>query len=175
MRKFLGMMGLAAVLAGCAGSQSMHGKGSPDAMCELKPTKGNQVQGTVEFRQREGYVLVTARVEGLTPGKHGFHIHEKGDCSAPDGTSAKGHFNPHGHDHGAPAGKVRHAGDLGNLKADSKGVAKYSYKDKTISLSGKASIIGKGVIVHEKEDDLTSQPTGNAGARVACGVIKSVK
>src|ERR1700679_1413380 len=88
---------------------------SNSAVAELSPTKGNTVHGEVKFVQKDGYVLVTAHVEGLTPGKHGFHIHEVGNCSAPDGSSAKGHFNPTNQEHGGPDSKVRHEGDLGNL------------------------------------------------------------
>ncbi|HVZ79853.1 MAG TPA: superoxide dismutase family protein [bacterium] len=145
------------------------------AVCELAPTQGNKVMGTVKFIQHKGYVTVKAHVTGLTPGKHGFHIHESGDCSAPDASSAKGHFNPGKHDHGAPGAADRHAGDLGNLNANAKGVANYTRNDKVIQLTGPDSIIGRGMIVHEKVDDYKTQPTGNAGARVACGEIKLVK
>jgi superoxide dismutase, Cu-Zn family len=144
-----------------------------NAVCELKPTQGNHVTGKVQFFQKKGFVLVKARIEGLTPGKHGFHIHEAGDCSAPDASSAKGHFNPGKHHHGGPYAHERHAGDLGNLKANSKGVADYERKYKTMRLSGDNSIVGKAIIVHEKEDDFKTQPSGNAGARVACGVIEA--
>ncbi len=142
------------------------------AVAELSPTKGNTVHGEVKFVQKDGYVLVTAHVEGLTPGKHGFHIHEVGNCSAPDGSSAKGHFNPYHKDHGGPLAADRHAGDLGNLTANEKGIANYTHKDKIIQLSGDDSIVGRGVIVHGATDDFKTQPTGNAGARVACGVIQ---
>jgi Cu-Zn family superoxide dismutase len=143
------------------------------AVANLTGTKGHEkVTGTIEFVEKDGGVLVTAHVEGLTPGDHGFHIHEKGDCSAPDGASAGGHFNPSSHKHGAPDAAEHHEGDLGNLTADKDGKA-----DKTMTLTdvslgdGANSVVGKGFIVHEKKDDLTTQPTGNAGARVACGVI----
>lgn len=175
MKRFLAV-GIFAVMVGCGlGSAKAEEVKALKAVCVLSPTKDNKVTGTVDFIQEKDGVRVIANLEGLTPGKHGFHIHEKGDCSAPDGASAKGHFNPAKHDHGAPGSKMRHEGDLGNVKANSKGVAKYSYKDKTIVLEGKDSIIGKGVIVHAGEDDFKTQPTGNAGARVACGVIKLVK
>ena len=143
------------------------------ALCKLRPTQGNQVTGFVKFTQKKNSVKVWAHVEGLTPGKHGFHIHECGDCSASDGSSAKGHFNPGKHQHGGPVAKERHAGDLGNLNANSKGVAEYEKSDKTIHLTGEDSIIGKAVIIHEKVDDYKTQPTGNAGARIACGVIQT--
>ena len=102
-------------------------------------------------------------------------MHEKGDCSAPDGTSAGGHFNPGGKPHAARDAAARHAGDLGNLKADPYGLARVDFVDSTLSLSGPDSIVGKAVIIHEKADDFTTQPTGNAGARQACGVIEAAK
>ena len=118
---------------------------------------------------------VVADISGLTPGKHGFHIHEYGDCSSDDGTSAGGHFNPNGMPHSMPTSEQRHVGDLGNIEADKDGKAHLDYFDTVISFSGKNSIVGRGLIVHEKEDDLKTQPTGAAGARVACGVIGVVK
>ena len=145
------------------------------AVAALSPTKGSHVSGTVTFTPVTGGVRIVADVTGLTPGEHGFHIHEFGDCSAPDATSAGGHFNPHHTQHGAPDAAVRHAGDFGNLEADASGKANYERVDTTISLDGADSIVGHGVIVHEKVDDLKTQPTGNAGARVACGVIGVAK
>ena len=141
----------------------------------LSPTKGSNVLGVVTFTKVEGGVMIVADVTGLTPGKHGFHIHEFGDCSAADATSAGGHFNPSHMEHGAPDASMRHAGDFGNLEADESGKAHYERVDTIISLTGAHSIIGYGIIVHEKADDLKSQPTGNAGARVACGVIGVAK
>ena len=141
----------------------------------LSPTKGSNVSGVVRFTKVEGGVMIVADVTGLTPGKHGFHIHEFGDCSAADATSAGGHFNPGHMEHGAPDASMRHAGDFGNLEADESGKAHYERVDTMISLKGADSIIGHGLIVHEKADDLKSQPTGNAGARVACGVIGVAK
>ena len=116
-------------------------------------------------------IRVIVDMEGLSPGDHGFHVHEYGDCSAPDGTSAGGHFNPDGQPHGAPTDTERHVGDLGNISADGMGMAHLEWTDTFLSFSGPHSIVGRGVIVHAGADDLTSQPTGNAGARVACGVI----
>jgi len=142
------------------------------AVAVLSPTQGNNVHGMVFFIPETEGVRVVADLTGLTPGKHGFHIHEKGDCSTPDATSAGGHFNPEHSQHGAPTATMRHAGDFGNLTANEKGVAHYERVDSNIKLTGDNSIIGKGVIVHGKEDDLTSQPAGNAGPRVACGVIQ---
>ena len=111
-------------------------------------------------------------INGLTPGKHGFHIHEKGDCSAADASSAGGHFNPTGMPHGGRRGSQRHLGDLGNITADKSGIARFAFTDGWITLAGVNSIIGHAVVVHAQADDLKSQPSGNAGARVACGVIE---
>jgi len=115
---------------------------------------------------------VVADIEGLNPGqKHAFHIHQFGDCTSSDGMSAGGHYNPEGHQHGLPEKEMRHAGDLGNLTADNDGKAHYEITVSNISVAGmKNPIIGRGVIVHAKVDD-GSQPVGNAGGRIACGVI----
>jgi len=145
------------------------------AVCILYPTEGNETSGIVKFTQTSEGIKIVADVNGLTPGKHGFHIHELGDCSSPDGKSAGGHFNPTNKKHGSPDAEERHVGDLGNLVADDNGRAHYERLDKVISLNGPNSIFGRGIIVHAGEDDLTSQPTGNAGARLACGVIGLAK
>ncbi|MBN4056762.1 superoxide dismutase family protein [bacterium AH-315-J21] len=145
------------------------------AIVVMAPTEGNDVHGTIEFTAVEGGVRVVANVTGLTPGAHGFHVHEFGDCTKLDGKSAGGHFNPEGVEHGGPNAAVRHVGDLGNLVADENGVATMDVVDKMLSFSGSHSIIGRGVIIHAGADDLTSQPTGAAGARLACGVIGSAK
>ena len=137
----------------------------------INPTEGNQAQGTVEFTLEAGGVRVIANLTGLTEGDHGFHIHEKGDCSAADGTSAGGHFNPEGKAHGAPDAAERHVGDLGNITAAASGQATYNRLDTHLDLDGTNSIIGLAVIVHALPDDF-SQPTGAAGARVGCGVIE---
>lgn len=141
------------------------------AVAVLHPTDGHDVHGVVTFERSGDGVTVTADVRGLAPGSHGFHVHQHGDCSAPDGASAGGHFNPTGHDHGGPGSVVRHVGDLGNIVADAEGNAHLVLTDSHLSLDGSNSIIGRGLIVHASEDDLTSQPTGAAGARVACAVI----
>jgi len=146
--------------------------GPLQAVAELQPTQGNNVKGTVTFTEVADGVRVVAEITGLAPGEHGFHVHEKGDCSAPDATSAGDHFNPTGQPHGAADAMERHDGDMGNIEADASGEAKLNYIDHNISLvAGERSVIGRGVIVHANPDDLTSQPSGNAGARVACGVI----
>ncbi|MFW6371606.1 MAG: superoxide dismutase family protein, partial [Bacteroidota bacterium] len=137
----------------------------------LHPTEGNNVSGTVTFTRNGSSIKVVAEIEGLTPGLHGFHIHEYGDCSAPDATSAGGHFNPDDSDHGGPNDEERHVGDLGNIEAGEDGRARLELTDTVISFTGPNSVIGRAVVVHEKEDDLTSQPTGDAGGRLACGII----
>jgi Cu-Zn family superoxide dismutase len=158
----------ALALAGC-NSVNLR---SPTATAKLAPTSDSAVSGTVSFAQQGDKVLVEARISGLTPGLHGFHVHERGNCTAPDGSSAGPHFNPHSAAHGGPDSSSRHAGDLGNIEAGADGVAVYRAEVGGISLgTGADSIIGRSVIVHEKPDDLRSQPAGNAGARLACGLI----
>lgn len=142
------------------------------AHCVLSPTKGNTAEGIVTFTEVEGGVKIVAEVHHLTPGAHGFHIHEFGDCSAPDGSSAGGHFNPGHKKHGGPDAQERHAGDLGNLIADASGVAHYERIDTMIQLEGPDRIVGRSLIVHAQPDDFETQPTGNAGGRIACGVIE---
>ena len=144
------------------------------AIAVLHSASGSKVAGTVTFTKNGDTVQVVADITGLTPGKHGFHIHEFGDCSAADAASAGSHFNPMKKPHGAPDASDRHAGDLGNLEADSSGKAHLELKDNMMKFSGDTSILGRAVIVHEKADDW-SQPTGNAGGRVACGVIGVAK
>ncbi|HZT81037.1 MAG TPA: superoxide dismutase family protein [Gemmataceae bacterium] len=141
------------------------------AVCVLHPTKGSKVHGKVVFTAKGDSVEITGEVFGLTPGKHGFHVHQWGDCSSPDALSTGGHFNPEGKKHGGPHAKERHVGDLGNIVADESGKATIKITDKLITLHGAHSIIGRGLIVHAKEDDLKTDPTGEAGGRVACGVI----
>lgn len=145
------------------------------AVAVLHPTQGNNVTGTVHFSRTPGGIEITADVMGLSPGKHGFHIHQFGDCTAPDGTSAGGHFNPENQPHAGPDQAKRHVGDLGNIEADNSGNAHYARTDSYLKFSGRDSIIGRAVIVHAGEDDLRSQPSGNAGPRVACGVVGIAK
>jgi Cu-Zn family superoxide dismutase len=142
------------------------------AIAVLHPTAGQQCKGVVRFTQDGDSVKVVADIEGLTPNqKHAFHIHQYGDCSAADGMSAGGHYNPEKHQHGLPDSENRHAGDLGNVQADGDGKAHYEITVTNISLFGQLNpILGRGVIVHARPDD-GGQPVGNAGARIACGVI----
>ncbi|HTJ77630.1 MAG TPA: superoxide dismutase family protein [Rariglobus sp.] len=145
------------------------------AVVVLQPTAGNDVHGVVRFTQVGDGVHVVADVTGLKPGEHGFHIHEYGDLTSTDGTSTGGHFNPAHQHHGSPAAAEHHEGDLGNLKADVTGHATLDFVDASLALNGANSILGRGVIVHADADDLVSQPVGNAGKRVAAGVIGAAK
>lgn len=146
------------------------------ASAVIFPASGSSVKGTVTFLQVDGGVKVAADIEGLEPNsKHGFHIHQFGDLSSVDGTAMGGHFNPSGMEHSSPANEMRHVGDMGNIEADGSGKAHLEYTDSQIMLSGPASVIGRGVIVHAKEDDMKTQPTGNAGARIGQGIIGVVK
>lgn len=141
------------------------------AMANIGSTEGHKAKGSVKFTAENGGVRVVADLTGLAPGEHGFHIHQNGDCSAPDGSSAGGHYNPTGEPHGGPNSEHHHVGDLGNITADASGNAKMDQVFSFLSLSGTNSIVGHAVIVHQGKDDLTSQPSGAAGPRVGCGVI----
>ena len=173
-KRMLPIVLLGAVVAGCGAMGGGGGSGGATAVANLEPTKGNGTRGNVTFTQSGDKVRVTAQISGLRPGaEHGFHVHEKGDCSSGDGMSAGGHFNPAGKGHGNyHAGGDRHAGDLPNLKADGSGNAAASFEVSGLSVgSGAADVVGKGLIVHRDPDDYKSQPAGNAGPRLACAVI----
>lgn len=147
------------------------------AQAMLMPLGESVVGGLVRFTELPGGgVEVVGQIAGLTKnGTHGFHVHEFGDCSTPDGTSAGGHFTVGESHHGGPTSDGRHLGDLGNLKSDETGTAVIKSSDKMLSLSGPNSILGRAVVVHAGEDDLKSQPAGNSGPRIGCGVIGLVK
>jgi Cu-Zn family superoxide dismutase len=146
------------------------------AVAVLRATPGSTVEGTVTFAAvPAGGVAVKATLKGLAPGTHGFHVHEFGDCTAPDATSAGGHFNPKGTPHGAPTDAMHHAGDLGNVVAGADGTASLEWTDPAMVLEGPSGVVGHAVIVHANPDDLKTQPTGNAGGRMACGVIGIAK
>ena len=144
----------------------------PRATAPLQAKSGSQVGGTILFSEQPGGVRVVARVTGLKPNQeHGFHVHEKGDCSAPDAMSAGGHFNPTGEPHG-PQAMPHHGGDMPSLKADVAGNAEATFTIEGVTLAGATDgVIGKAVIVHAQPDDYATQPTGNSGGRIACGVI----
>jgi Cu-Zn family superoxide dismutase len=160
----------AALLAGC----SMMQPSGPTATAKLEATKGSKASGTATFAQVGDKVRVVASVGGLTPGQqHGFHVHEAGDCSSGDGMSTKGHFNPTGKPHAHFSTPERHTGDMPSLQADSNGNAKLDTTLDMMTLNpGANSIVGRGLIVHAAPDDYKTQPTGNAGARIACAVIQ---
>jgi Cu-Zn family superoxide dismutase len=145
----------------------------PSASAKLVPTKGNNTSGSVSFTQSGNKVLVIAEVYGLKPNaEHGFHIHDKGDCSSGDGMSTGGHFNPTTQAHGAHGTGSHHTGDLPSLVADANGNAKLKFESTSITIdSGLTNILGRGLIVHRDPDDFKTQPTGNAGPRLACAVI----
>jgi Cu-Zn family superoxide dismutase len=168
-RSLIAVAALAVVLGGC----STPTPPGPRATARLAPTTGNSTAGTVEFTQLSDRVAVQGEVSGLRPGaQHGFHIHEKGDCSSGDGMSAGGHFNPTSRQHGNHDMGEHHAGDLPSLQADAGGVARFRFESTTMSVgSGATDIVGKGLIVHRDPDDFVTQPTGNSGPRLACAVI----
>ena len=158
----------ALLLAACASPTPV-----TPAIAQLAPTTGNTASGRVTFMPLPGKVLVQGEVRGLKPNaEHGFHVHERGDCSSGDGMSTGGHYNPSGAPHGRHGAGPHHAGDLPSLMADANGVARFSFESTTISVgSGPADVVGKGLIVHRDPDDYRTQPTGNAGPRLACAVI----
>ena len=139
----------------------------------IEAKSGSKLSGKATLTETEGGVHVLLALEGVDPGEHGAHVHEKGDCSSPDGKSAGGHFNPAGHDHALPATPKRHLGDLGNLTIgkDGKGSLEITIPGANLKAGDPNSFAGKAIIVHAKKDD-GGQPTGNAGGRVGCGVIK---
>jgi len=146
------------------------------AAVTLQPTEGNQTAGMLRFAVVDGRIEVTGDVTGLGPGTtHAFHVHENGDCSAPDGSSAGGHFNPGSTDHGRVGHGEHHAGDSDNITANADGSAQVQgwLEGATIGDGAATDIVGKGVIIHAGEDDYTTQPTGDAGGRLACGVIEA--
>ncbi|WP_018128222.1 superoxide dismutase family protein [Balneola vulgaris] len=139
------------------------------AIATVHPVGESGVSGTVTFEKGTEGVTVSASISGLEAGKHGFHIHQYGDCSAADGTSAGGHYNPEDAPHNDPDANKRHVGDMGNLESDGENATtSLTYTDNRIHLM---EIVGRGIIIHAGEDDFESQPSGDAGARIACGVI----
>lgn len=143
-----------------------------EAVAVLHPTEGNDVRGTVRFQQDGEQVTVMGHIEGLEPDStHAIHVHQWGDCTAPDATSAGGHYNPEGHPHNLPDEEPRHAGDMGNIEADAQGMAHFEKTFENFTVAGmKNPVIGRSVIVHASEDTGEGE-SGEAGARLACGVI----
>ena len=176
MKTTISIVAGAALVAGCQSMAPQSAAPEPlQATAALQATKGNKAFGEATFEQVGDKVHVLVNAQGLKPDQeHGFHIHEAGDCSSGDGMSAKGHFNPAGKPHGNPASGDHHAGDLPMLKADKGGRAKLDTEVPGITLApGPNSIVGRGLIIHADPDDYKTQPTGNSGARIACGVIKA--
>jgi Cu-Zn family superoxide dismutase len=169
MKTTLLLLTTAALLGACASTPS-----GPRATAQLQPTTGNTTSGSVSFVQKGNKVLVSGEIRGLKPNaEHGFHVHEKGDCSSGDGMSAGGHFNPTGAPHGSHGMGMHHTGDLPSLKADAGGIARFSFESGSVAVgSGVTDVVGKGLIVHRDPDDYKTQPTGNAGPRLACAVIR---
>ena len=178
----LSLIAVAATLAACASKPAGDGGSNPRTVAsvqlssasggEPQPNPQSPVQGTLNFSEVRGIVSVNGTITGLTPNaRHAFHVHEKGDCSKPDFTSAGSHYNPTNQPHGAWDGAKHHVGDMPQLMADASGTAQVSFNSQSLKLRGVNSIIGKSVIVHRDPDDVNHQPVGNAGPRRACGVI----
>lgn len=179
MKYLLTLLFISTTFIACTKTDEVIIEKTPDApkfekaITSIHPIGDSGVSGTVTFEKVSDGVKVTAEVNGLDNSAHGFHIHQYGDCTASDGTSAGGHFNPTDMDHSRPDAMERHMGDMGNLQGAGKNaVTTYSYVDHKIELP---LIMGRSVIIHADEDDLVSQPTGAAGARIACGVIGVAK
>ena len=154
------------ILAGCASSNL------PMAMTAMMPISGSAAQGTVHFQElRDGAVEVRVDLTGVPPGVHGFHVHEVGNCGD-NGNAAGGHFNPTSMPHASPDAASHHAGDFGNVTAGANGEVHHRFTTRSITVAeGARSVVGKAVILHANPDDLTTQPTGNAGGRISCGVV----
>lgn len=145
------------------------------AIALITPTQGNKIHGVVTFTQEGNGVRIVADISDATPGSHGFHIHEFGNCACPDGNCTGSHYNPTNKQHGARTSAERHVGDFGNIEVNEQGIGHLDVVDSVISLNGPHAIIGRSVVVHGQADDLTSQPSGNAGSRIGCGVIGIAK
>lgn len=168
MRKLILFSITLLVLASCASTPS-----GPSASATLSPTSGSTASGTVMLAQLgDGSVKVTVDLSGVPAGIHGFHIHDKGDCGD-NGNAAGGHFNPATTAHGAPSAEPHHAGDFGNVTADANGRVHTEFTTRSVTVeAGPNSAVGHAVILHANPDDLVTQPTGNAGARIACGIVQ---
>lgn len=158
------VLAAALALVACGSSQ--------EATANLESRSNSNTTGTATFTEDGDSVELVLEVSGATPGKHGAHIHQNGDCSAADASSAGGHWNPAGHSHGGTSGD-HHLGDLGNIEVgqDGKGKLTLSKKDWKIGDGSTGDVVGKAVVIHGGEDDLQTDPAGNSGPRVACGVI----
>jgi Cu-Zn family superoxide dismutase len=164
-------LGVPIVLLGAKAEEQAESGGPKAAVAVIHGFGESPAKGVVRFTATGDGVDIEGEISGLRPGDHGFHIHEFGDCSSADPKCHGGHFNPDKKKHGGPNSPSRHVGDLGNIKADGRGVARFQMTDKQIALSGRHSIIGRAVILHAKADDLKTDPAGNAGDRIAGGVV----
>ncbi|HEY3172187.1 MAG TPA: superoxide dismutase family protein [Thermoanaerobaculia bacterium] len=163
--------------AGCSSTSSTTSPtaaAGPQARATIEPKSGSNVRGWATFTERStGGVRVEVHIENAPPGVHGLHLHEKGDCSAADASSAGGHFNPGGMPHAGPSDTMRHAGDFGNITIEANGTGHLELVSDLLTVRpGPNSVVGKAIVFHEKVDDLKTQPTGNAGARLGCGVVQ---
>jgi Cu-Zn family superoxide dismutase len=159
------------LLGAKAEEQAAGGGGAKKAVAVIRGFGDGPAKGVIHFMATSDGVEIVGEISGLRPGKHGFHIHEFGDVSSGDPKCHGGHFNPDKKKHGGPTDLERHVGDLGNITANGRGMAEIRMTDRLISLSGPHSIIGRAVIIHAKADDLKSQPSGDAGDRIAGGVV----
>ena len=176
-RSVLAMAPLA-LLLGCASSKSSSTAAArppagPRATAVIEGRSGNSLSGTAAFTQNGDTVHVVVDVANAPEGVHAVHLHEKGDCSAPDATSAGGHFNPMKMEHGSPDAPAHHAGDFGNMTVGGEGHGHLELDSTMLTVTpGDHSVAGHAIVVHAKEDDMHTQPTGNAGARIGCGVVE---
>ena len=154
--------------------QSMEQGTGQKASASLYSRSGSQAKGEVTFVWQGSDVIINGKFTGLKPNsEQGFHVHEKGDCSAPDAMSAGGHFNPDTKNHGMPNSDMNHAGNMPNIKSDANGNATYTAKLNGFAVkTGANGVLGRSVVVHRDPDDYKSQPAGNSGPRIACGLIK---
>jgi Cu-Zn family superoxide dismutase len=177
MKRILGMVFLfssASAMQSCMSAKSDSATPKRKSVVTLQSKSNSSVKGDLTLEEQGNGVLVTGTLQGLTSkGVHGFHIHEMGDCSDPEAKNAGGHFNPENHAHGAMHDAKRHLGDLGNIDANENGQATVRIEVPKATLGrGEFSVEGRALVIHAQKDDLKSQPAGNAGARIACGVIK---
>lgn len=175
----IGILLGALLVFGCAQQEKKETKKKVDmgpevteAVATIHAAEGEEITGSVTFTKTSDGTEVQAELENLSTGKHGFHIHQYGNCSDRESFgSAGGHYNPTDQPHGAPTADQRHVGDMGNIPVGSDGLGELTYTDNIIKLNGKHSIVGRAVVLHAGEDDFESQPSGDAGSRVGCGVI----
>jgi Cu-Zn family superoxide dismutase len=163
----------AIAVTACALAIAACSNGKTSAVATLQPKSDSHVTGTATFMEKGNEVGIAVDVKNLPPGKHGIHVHEKGDCSAADASSAGDHFAPGGGQHAGPTAQNRHAGDLGNIEAGADGSATLTITTDALRVgSGDRDVIGKALVIHADPDDLTTEPSGNSGGRIACGVIE---